>query len=295
MKKYLPYFIAGAIAVSLIAVWYLLVFNTQSGSLKKEQQRLTDLETKTKQLESTIARRQELRKREPQTRAALIEFKQNIPDTPDLAEFIWANYDIARQAGIRWSAIRPTVPTAPKTGTVQSAEIKMQISIDGGYFQMLDYLIRLEKLRRTVVVDTIQITVDPATGRLTVQLGTRMFAGKAGLPWTPSDTDMALIYPTNGGPTERGQIPGPPESGCTPPQPGFSEGEQPNNLGNCSGQPYVPRVGAPVPQPPSGPGVSPTSAPSPAPGTTGGTGPSGPGPQSTGGGETGFTQGRSGP
>lgn len=285
MRRYMPFLIAGAIAVFLLAGWYLFVFQSQGNGLKKEQERLQAAESKTQQLNSTIARREELKKRETQTRAASVEFKQNVPDSPDLAEFIWANYDIARQAGIVWTSIQPSVPTAPKTGTGTVPEIQMKIGITGGYFQTLDYLIRLEKLRRTVVVDKINITSQKDTTALTTQLQARMFTTKTGLPWTPSDSDLALIYPQNG-PTQRGQIPGPPESGCTPPQPGFSEGQQPNSLGNCSGQLYAPRAGAPLPQAPAGVGV-----PSPA----GTAGPTGPGPQASGGGESGFTGGRSGP
>lgn len=284
MKRYLPIVISAAIGVTIIAVWFLFVFQGQGSTLTKEQEKLEELKTRTQQLEGTIARRQELKRNETSIRAATVEFKQNVPDTPDLAEFIWANYDIARQAGVKWMSLKPTIPAAPKTAGVQAAEIKLAISVDGGYFQTLDYLIRLEKLRRSVVVDQLQISVDTKTGALKSQISGRMFATKSGLPWTPSDTDLALIYPEDGSPTQRGQIPGPPEAGCTPPQPGFSEGQQPNNLGNCSGQMNVPRSDSPVPQPPAGAGTQTPQTPA------------SPGPQQDGTtGQTGNTSGRAGP
>lgn len=284
MKRYLPIVVSAAIGVTIVAVWFLFVFQGQGSTLTKEKQRLEEARTRTQQLEGTIARRQELKRNETSIRAATVEFKQNVPDTPDLAEFIWANYDIARQAGVKWMSLKPTIPAAPKTANVQAAEIKLAINVDGGYFQTIDYLIRLEKLRRTVVVDQLQITVDIKSGGLKSQVTGRMFATKSGLPWTPSDTDLALIYPPDGSPTQRGQIPGPPEAGCTPPQPGFSEGQQPNNLGNCSGQMNVPRSDSPVPQPPSGAGNEPAQTPA------------SPGPQQGGTtGQTGNTSGRTGP
>lgn len=284
MKRYLPIVVSAAIGVTIIAVWFLFVFQGQGSTLTKERQRLEDLKTRTQQLEGTIARRQELKRNETAIRAATVEFKQNVPDTPDLAEFIWANYDIARQAGVKWMSLKPSVPAAPKLAAIQAAEIKIAINVDGGYFQTIDYLIRLEKLRRSVVVDQLQISVDTATGGLKSQVTARMFATKSGLPWTPSDTDLALIYPEDGSPTQRGQIPGPPEAGCTPPQPGYSEGQQPNNLGNCSGQMNVPRSDSPVPQPPAGPGAEPGQTPA------------SPGPQQNGStGQTGNTSGRAGP
>lgn len=284
MKRLLPIVVSATVGVTILAVWFLVVYQGQGSTLTKENQRLEDLKSRTQQLEGTIARRQELKRNETAIRAATVEFKQNVPETPDLAEFIWANYDIARQAGVKWLSLKPTVPAAPKVATIQAAEIKIAINVDGGYFQTIDYLIRLEKLRRSVVVDQLQISVDNETGGLRSQVAGRMFATKSGLPWTPSDTDLALIYPQDGSPTQRGQIPGPPEAGCTPPQPGFSEGQQPNNLGNCSGQMNVPRSDSPVPQPPAGAGQQPTQVPA------------SPGPQQGGsGGQTGSTTGRSGP
>lgn len=284
MRRYFPVLVSAIIGVTVLGVWFLFIFQGQGSTLTKERQRLEDAKSRTLQLEGTIARRQELKRNETAIRAATVEFKQNVPDTPDLAEFIWANYDIARQAGVKWVSLKPTVPAAPKTSGVQAAEIKLSIAVDGGYFQVIDYLIRLEKLRRSVVVDQLQISVDTKTGLLSVQLQARMFATKSGLPWTPSDTDLALIYPPDGSPTQRGQIPGPPEAGCTPPQPGFSEGEQPNDLGNCSGQMNVPRSDAPLPQPPAGAGTGPAQTPA------------SPGPQQGGqSGQTGNTSGRSGP
>ncbi|RIK10173.1 MAG: hypothetical protein DCC49_04265 [Acidobacteria bacterium] len=284
MKRYLPIVVSAVVAVTIIAVWFLFVFQGQGSTLTKEQQRLQDAKDRTQQLEGTIARRQELKRNETSIRAATVEFRQNVPDTPDLAEFIWANYDIARQAGVKWMSLKPTIPTAPKASGLMAAEIKLAVSIEGGYFQTIDYLIRLEKLRRSVVVDQLQISVDSKTGGLNSQIAGRMFATNSGLPWTPSDTDLALIYPADGSPTQRGQIPGPPEAGCTPPQPGFSEGQEPNNLGNCSGQMNVPRSDSPVPQPPSGAGTEPGQIPA------------SPGPQQGGTtGQTGNTAGRAGP
>lgn len=284
MKRFIPIIVSVAVGVTLVFVWFMFIFQGQGSTLTKERQRLQDAKDRTQQLEGTIARRQELKRNETSIRAATVEFKQNVPDTPDLAEFIWANYDIARQAGVRWLTLKPNMPAAPKASGIQAAEIKLAISIDGGYFQTIDYLIRLEKLRRSVVVDQLQISVDSQSGGLNTQITGRMFATNSGLPWTPSDTDLALIYPPDGSPTQRGQIPGPPEAGCTPPQPGFSEGQQPNNLGNCSGEMNVPRSDSPVPQPPAGAGTGPAQVPS------------SPGPQQGGTtGQTGNTSGRAGP
>lgn len=274
MRRFIPFIIAILVSVTLVGAWFFLISGRLGADKRQSQEELRRLRDEKARLEATIARREELRRNEPRTRAALVEFKQNVPDTPDLAEFIWANYDVARQAGIKWLTLQPTVPQPAREAqraapgarqAAQPAELRLNISFSGGYFQAIDYLIRLEKLRRTVVVDSINISAGQEADQLQITLQARMFTTQPGLPWTPSDEDLQLIYPPSG-PSQRGQIPGPPEPGCTPPQPGFSYGEQPNELGNCSGQLFVPRAGEPVPPQPTGVGASPAPA-APTPGT----------------------------
>jgi Tfp pilus assembly protein PilO len=279
MRKIIPFIVAAVVSVTLIAIWFFLIRGPIGANKAQRQKELAQLQQDKQRLESTIARRLELQRNEARTRAALVEFRQNVPDTPDLAEFIWANYEIARQAGIKWATLSPSTPREKSEGASRSsqqrqqarqpAEIALSMNLEGGYFQLIDYLIRLEKLRRTVVVDGLQLSSDPETALLNISIRARMFTTQGGLPWTPSDADLQLIYPPQG-PTQRGQIPGPPEPGCTPPQPGFSEGKQPNEMGNCSGQLFVPRAGEPVPPQPTGVG------PSPAPTGGGAPRPSGP-------------------
>lgn len=263
MRRIIPYIVAAVASVTLVAIWFLMIRGPIGANKAEHERELNKLRQEKQRIEATIARRVELQRNEARTRAALVEFRQNVPDTPDLAEFIWANVEIARQAGITWVSIAPTIPqaqeqvggaeAAPRAGP---AELDISMSLKGGYFQLIDYLIRLEKLRRSVVVDGLDLAVDPETGQLTIGIDARMFTTQPGLPWTPSDADLQLIYPPQG-PSQRGRIPGPPEPGCTPPQPGFSAGRQPNELGECAGQLFVPRAGEPVPPQPTGVGPSP--------------------------------------
>jgi Tfp pilus assembly protein PilO len=273
MRRFIPFIIAGLVAVTLVVSWFLLINQRMGSSKRQQQQELARLQDEKRQLEATIARRTELQRNEARTRAALVEFKQNIPDSPDLAEFIWANSDIAKQAGVKWLSLQPAIPQSQSQQArgqqaAQAAQMQVTIALSGGYFQVLDYLIRLEKMRRTVIVERLSISPGGQTeGELQVSLTAKLFTTKPGLPWTPSDKDLELIYPPSG-PSQRGQIPGPPEQGCTPPQPGFSYGQQPNELGNCSGQLFVPRAGEPVPPQPTGVGPSPTGSPASGPGPT---------------------------
>ena len=56
------------------------------------------------------------------------------------------------QSGIDWLSVSPSVAQAGTTGV---SVIPLTISIKGGFFQVLDYLNRLEDLGRLVIVDAI--------------------------------------------------------------------------------------------------------------------------------------------
>ncbi len=63
---------------------------------------------------------------------------------------------MAVQSGIDWLSISPSPPAVGGAGGI--SVITMSIEIEGGFFQVLDYLNRLEELERLVVVDAITIS-----------------------------------------------------------------------------------------------------------------------------------------
>jgi Tfp pilus assembly protein PilO len=98
------------------------------------------------------------------------------PSTPNLPALVEALEDAAGQAGVDLVSI---TPAAPKTSTVQPelAEIATGIDIKGGYFQVEDFLSRVENLvkgadpervpPRSVLVQSVNVTggsVDGSTG-----------------------------------------------------------------------------------------------------------------------------------
>jgi Tfp pilus assembly protein PilO len=78
---------------------------------------------------------------EAQARRARAEF----PSTPKLPAFVRALQDAAVQAG---TDLITVAPSTPKTSTVRPelAEIATSVSVKGGYFQIEDFLARLENL-----------------------------------------------------------------------------------------------------------------------------------------------------
>ena len=77
-----------------------------------------------------------------------------------------------------WVSVSPTPPAA--TGSADTVQLSMEL--EGGYFQVLDYLNRLENMPRLVVVDQVSLSAKDATAdssgppSLTASLTGRIFS-----------------------------------------------------------------------------------------------------------------------
>jgi Tfp pilus assembly protein PilO len=181
----------GALAViGVIALWWVFIFSPMGDDLDEAKE---DLEAARREgLELTAERNelQDLQERSPELEADLAQLSAAIPETANQADFISGLNDIADESGITWQSVTMQEPTAGTPG--QPPTIAVQISVEGGFFQVLDYLNRLEDLERLVVVDSITInsagevgTGDPTDpsggltggdGDLSVSLNTRIFS-----------------------------------------------------------------------------------------------------------------------
>lgn len=199
-------FIAGGVV--LILLWYFLFFAPTSSDLSDTRAAVATAQSQKQELENTIRRLKELSRNAPQQQATLRTLRAAIPANPDLGEFILQANDIAATAGIDWLSIAPTPPTATPGGGPNST-IAVSIQINGGFFQVLDYLNRLEDLERLVLVDSINVSAASAaagsTGSgsaaastsgaapdLSVTLTGRMFTGAQ----APASTGGSTISPT---------------------------------------------------------------------------------------------------
>jgi Tfp pilus assembly protein PilO len=204
-------------AVIVLAGWYLLLWSPTKSDLDKAKERRSAAEAQQSQLRSEIQRLQESQRNEPANRAKLERLRTAIPDDPSLGQFIIDVNDAATRSGIDFVSIAPTEPhttarapiattttVAGSTATTSNtplasaapgsapAEIGLTLQIQGGYFQVLDFLNRLDSLPRLVVTDSLNISPGENV-RLTVAISARMFvrnipAGFAGAVSTTSTT-----------------------------------------------------------------------------------------------------------
>lgn len=159
----------------LLVLWFLLLWGPQGGRLDDAKARRAAAENQNGTLEVRLARLQEAQERAPQLLADLERLRAAVPDDPALAQFILDANTIAEDAGVEFLSIAPGVPSPSLTGG--PPVVNLQIAVNGGYFQVLDYLDRLDALSRVVVVDSLTLTPATEEGEVNigVQLSARMF------------------------------------------------------------------------------------------------------------------------
>lgn len=183
---------AGA-ALLVFVLWYFLLWSPRSDDLEKAKDRSETAQQQQNQLQSEIARLRAAQKDEPVLRAQLETLRTSIPDEPNLAQFILDTNDAAIRSGIDFISIAPALPAASTVAVAPApaspgspaapaplgappADIKLSLQIKGGYFQVLDFLNRLDALPRLVVTDGLNVSSEAtASPRLTVAVTARMF------------------------------------------------------------------------------------------------------------------------
>ena len=183
--------IAGAAAGLILVLWYLLLWSPRKADLAEAQDRREAAEARRDELAIRVARLRASQKDEPMKRAQVEALRTTIPDEPNLAAFILDTNDAAAKSGIDFISVAPSepaagagpsgaiaVPTAAGAAHAPAgafpAEIKLQLQITGGYFQVLDFLNRVSEMPRLVITDDLTINSDDKA-KLTVGLTGRMF------------------------------------------------------------------------------------------------------------------------
>ncbi len=159
-----------AVFVLLLLVWFFFMF-------RPNQRRISELRAEQEQVQQEIGglqvqleRLRELQRQEPQLRAQFARLQDALPDDPRLPDFILQVQEAANLAGIDFLSITPSLPAAftppgamqPPPEAAQLQAISVSISVTGTYFEVEDFIIRLERLQRAVRIGSF--TLAPGEG-----------------------------------------------------------------------------------------------------------------------------------
>ncbi len=199
------------LTVVVVLIWNIAIFSPSGHKLNDAKTAAQTAQALEPGLQAQLARLKQISQNGPEIAAQLDKLNAAVPAAPDLDGFILSANQIATQAGIDWLSVSPSIVQA---GTTGPSVIPLTMQIKGGFFQVLDYLNRLEDMGRLVIIDAINTTAASAAGAtgpptLSVSLTARMFTRAAPAP-------AAGSVPTPG--TATGT------TGSTPPASGSSNG-----------------------------------------------------------------------
>jgi Tfp pilus assembly protein PilO len=163
----------GALLV-LVAATLLLVRPTRQATAEARADREAAV-TESQTLRDQIKALEALKPNEAELKAKASLARAEFPASPALPGLVDALQDSASLAGVELGTV---APTTPKTSTLNPllAEITTTVNVSGGYFEIQDFLVRLESLvkgsdpgrvdPRSVLIQSINLASgdDTATG-----------------------------------------------------------------------------------------------------------------------------------
>lgn len=146
-------------AVLVIALWWFFVYSGLSSKASDVTDDIDAAQAEQTTLRNQLAELEAIEAQGPEIEAQLTQLQQKLPANPDLASFLDITTQIERDSQVSFVSVAPGDPT--QAGSV--ATIPLTIVVEGGYFEVLEYLRRIEELPRLVVVDGISLTAGGAS------------------------------------------------------------------------------------------------------------------------------------
>ena len=212
MRRQAP--IVAGVAFFLVALLlFFFLVRPKMNEVKEAEEALTTAQTEEQTLRAELARLQQVEREAPQIREELAVLRKRIPPVADLPGMINLLQRAADRSGVDFFAVSPGDPTVVEG--VAAAEIPAQIQVIGGFFQVDEFLFRLESLRRAAKV--LSVTMGEASDglpQLSVTLDARFYTtdvdagpGSAVTP-EPSPSPAAETSPSPGASPAPAESPG---------------------------------------------------------------------------------------
>lgn len=143
------------VLVSLLA--FVVVLRPQSAKVADTKKQVAGQEQRVSELELTLRQLQSLQQKSGDLEARARRADTAVPNGPDLDQFVLQVQDAAKKSAIDWLSVNPALPVTGAQAGVQ--EIGVSMNLTGGYFQVEDFVARLETLGRAVKIS--QVTLGP--------------------------------------------------------------------------------------------------------------------------------------
>lgn len=169
----------GVLGVIIILVlFYMFAFKPQQEELAEVEAEIEEALAQESSLEARIATLQEVRARAPEIEAALATAESIIPREQALPSALRQLQLAADDAGAELTAVTPGRPVETEGEIAELAELTVNVVLSGSYFQLVDFLRRVEDpaiTPRGIIWSGVTIAAEEYP-TLTATMSGRMFA-----------------------------------------------------------------------------------------------------------------------
>lgn len=202
--------IAAVASIAIVGLWWVFLFSPAGDDLATAEDRRDSAQVELATLREQRDRLALLVEQRPFFQSELESLRAAVPEQDDLAGIILSIDEAAKASGVTFVNFAASEPgTADEFGL---APVQMQVSGEGGYFQVLDFVNRLNRIHRIVVVDSMTLTSasteeDLGPPRLTWTMGMTTFV-TGGLTADPAadPNETPTDAPADGGETDSGGV-----------------------------------------------------------------------------------------
>ena len=174
-------------AVLLVALWWLFLYSPGQEELQAVEDEIASAETEQLSLQQRVAALEGVRARAPELEAAIAQLSSIVPDDPALPGALRQIAAAAEDAGLTLESVVTARPAAGEDDTALYAAT-LNVSATGSYFQLVDFLRRVEDPAITARgIEFTNLTVAASDyPALTIALNGEMYSVLEPVP-TPPD------------------------------------------------------------------------------------------------------------
>jgi Tfp pilus assembly protein PilO len=170
--------LGGLVAILLVAVFWVLLFQPQREEAAALQARAEDERSQQAMISAEIDRLRSVRQDAPEVEAELAATDAIVPREPALPSALRQLQLAADESGLVLTSVNASRPSEVADVSEPLHEIGVTVQLTGGYFQVVDFLRRVEDptiTPRGLVWDNASVTVQEYP-ELSIGLSGRLFA-----------------------------------------------------------------------------------------------------------------------
>lgn len=142
--------LVGLLAVALVALSFMFLIKPKMDEVTELEAEAETLRSQQAQVQSQISALQQVRATSPNLEAELAAIGAIIPTTPSLPAALRQLQVAADDSGVTLVSVAPGRPSSADVGDIpELSTISVSLALEGGYFQVVDFLRRIEDPRLT--------------------------------------------------------------------------------------------------------------------------------------------------